>query len=185
MEWEEIPDDVLVPTRTKRRRHRFREGFAPDVLLVGQTRRVRARVDDAFAALFTASDPRAREETARRGRARAPGLNPRARPAESSWDGEWTADHASAAVAEAADRDPRTPSTSSPRTSPPGGPSAPHRNPRATRRPSPTRTMWTRVPSSSARPAPTTDATFTEKRTTTPSIETSTDWRIFASRTVS
>ena len=44
LEWEAIPDDVLVPRRTKRRRHRFREGFAPDVLLVGQTRRVRARV---------------------------------------------------------------------------------------------------------------------------------------------
>ena len=78
LEWEEIPDDVLVPTRTKRRRHRFREGFAPDVLRVGQTRRVRARVDDAFAALFTASDPRARE-TARRGRrARARVSTPRA-----------------------------------------------------------------------------------------------------------
>ena len=109
MEWEEIPDDVLVPTRTKRRRHRFREGFAPDVLLVGQTRRVRARVDDAFAALFTASDPRARGDGAARSSRARRVSTPRARPAESSWDGEWTADHASAAVAEAADRDPPDP----------------------------------------------------------------------------
>lgn len=109
LEWEEIPDDVLVPTRTKRRRHRFREGFAPDVLLVGQTRRVRARVDDAFAALFTASDPRARGDGAARSSRARRVSTPRARPAESSWDGEWTADHASAAVAEAADRDPPDP----------------------------------------------------------------------------
>ena len=102
LEWEAIPDDVLVPRRTKRRRHRFREGFAPDVLLVGQTRRVRARVGDAFAALFTASDSRARGDGAARS-------SRRSRPAESSWDGEWTADHASAAVAEAADRDPPDP----------------------------------------------------------------------------
>lgn len=103
LEWEAIPDDVLVPRRTKRRRHRFREGFASDVLLVGQTRRVRARVDDAFAALFTASDSRARGDGAARSSRKS------SRPARSSWDGEWTADHASAAVAEAADRDPPDP----------------------------------------------------------------------------
>ena len=108
LEWEAIPDDVLVPRRTKRRRHRFREAFAPDVLLVGQTRRVRARVDDAFAALFTASDSRARGDGAARS-SRARSRPPRSRPAQSSWDGEWTADHASAAVAEAADRDPPDP----------------------------------------------------------------------------
>ena len=78
LEWEEIPDDVLRADAHEAPASSVPRGIRPGRVASGQTRRVRARVDDAFAALFTASDPRARGDGAVV--ARAPGLNPARAP---------------------------------------------------------------------------------------------------------